>query len=284
MIRLGLIGTEIDYGPATSRLQNVTLVPDGNECDAVVIHSEAPDREERWRQAINDGKHLLVEMPIASTREMGESLVQSCQESGLHLMAGNAKRFLPSVQAVKEVLSAGKLGQPGLIRIHDWATNDTKNQSLLARLISEVDLAVWLFGARPTEIYAAGRVEDHHYVQVHLGFPEGGMAMIDSAVLPTSKPYYSVSLIGSTGAAYADDHHNAQLLYQTDQPTALTTPQSNHHRIAQLQAFADAIAQNVEPPITGQEGCLALEITELALESLKTTKPAHLKGESYELV
>ncbi|MDA1274542.1 MAG: hypothetical protein O2960_10905 [Verrucomicrobia bacterium] len=48
----------------------------------------------------------------------------------------------------------------------------------------------------------------------HLGFPNGGMAIIDvAACRPSPHPYYSMHLIGSAGAAYADDHHNAHLLF-----------------------------------------------------------------------
>ena len=40
------------------------------------------------------------------------------------------------------------------------------------------------------------------------------MALIDCAqTLPQGDGYFSLSLIGSTGAAYADSHHNRQLLY-----------------------------------------------------------------------
>ena len=149
------------------------------------------------------------------------------------------------------------------LRIHSWNINN--RESILSQLVCEIDLALWLFGKAPTEIYAVGN-EEQHYIQVHLGFSKGGMALIDSAVLPSGSPYYSLSVIGSTGAAYADDHHNMQLLYQPNDPSALKTTQGNSHQLTQIQAFVDALIEDVEPPITGNEAYLALQITESAIE------------------
>ena len=51
------------------------------------------------------------------------------------------------------------------------------------------------------------------YVHVHLGFPEGGMALMDDAqTLSGGDGCFSLSMIGSTGAAYANDLFHLVLL------------------------------------------------------------------------
>src|SRR5205085_8908378 len=122
--------------------------------------------------------------------------------------------------------------------------------ALPAELFDEIDLACWLFGQPPSEVYAAGRPPD--YAQLHLGFPGGGMALIDYArTLPPGDAYFSLSLIGSAGAAYADDHHNMQLLFGRGHPRALNTGQGDGRLLAQLQEFVTAVAENREPSATG---------------------------------
>ena len=121
-------------------------------------------------------------------------------------------------EGMLDQLRSRKLGEPGLLRVHRWRQAETETHilsksSTAALLFGDIDLALRIFGETPTEIYAIGR-DDHAYVQVHLGFSNGGMAILDFARgLPSGQGYNSVSLIGSTGAAYADDHHNSHLLF-----------------------------------------------------------------------
>ena len=56
---------------------------------------------------------------------------------------------------------------------------------MVRNLSADIDLAIWLFGGLPTEVYATGRRVSHggidqpDYVQVHLGFEGDGMSVID---------------------------------------------------------------------------------------------------------
>ena len=70
-------------------------------------------------------------------------------------------------------------------------------------------------------------------------FPEGGMALIDCsrALQPSCDPYFSLTVIGSTGAAYADDHHNTNLLYKGITRGLPVTFEENWLRL-QLESFA----------------------------------------------
>src|SRR5206468_777892 len=106
----------------------------------------------------------------------------------------------------------------------------------------QLDLAKWIFGGAPTEIFVLGRIGQNDtlrgadYVQVHLGFPRGGMALVCVArSLPAGDAYDSLSLIGSTGAAYADDHYQSHLLYRGSAPAALKTGEGIMGLTAQLR-------------------------------------------------
>ena len=70
------------------------------------------------------------------------------------------------------------------------------------------------------------------------------MALIDySDDLPPGDGYTSLSLIGSSGAAYADDHQNAQLVYRGGHPQALGVDEGGREHLALVQAFVDGIEQ-----------------------------------------
>ena len=80
-------------------------------------------------------------------------------------MAGNLARFAPAGATVREALDAGELGVPGLLRIHCWEPLTTGSWALLRKeqggtvvrsLTADIDLAIWIFGSLPTEVYATG--------------------------------------------------------------------------------------------------------------------------------
>ena len=274
-----------------------------DEFDAVVIHSTSRLHAEQVEQAAVAGKHVLVETPLALTTERADSVIEACRSAGVCLMAGQALRFLPSVQAVHASLHAGQLGAAGLLRIHNWkplhmansppaaSGTDPAEPSLSREVVREIDLANWCFQELPTHVYAIGRrqkqtdAESPDYVQLHLGFPEGGMAIVDySATLPQGANYFSLSLIGSDGAAYVDDHHDTHLLYRGGAPEGLTTGRGTGHFIDQLQEFVSAVTQGREPSVTGADGRTAVLVAEAAAESISSGRAAKLAGGRYELV
>ncbi len=224
------------------------------------------------RQIIQAGKHLLVQSPIAPSTGEADQLISACNDQ-VCLMVGQDARFDPSIQVVRQSIDAGQIGEPGLLRIHHWDGTSSPRCDTLERIIREIDLANWMFGHLPNYVYTIGRRESNgrpEYIQVHLGYGEG-MALIDYATLPTGNAdYYSLSVIGSTGAAYKDDHHNMQLLYRGDHPTAIKTDIGQANVLAQLQEFIDSINERRDPASTAKDGRAAIQVAEATIESMQT--------------
>ena len=201
MIRLAVIsGHASRWQAVAARLRGVALdvaptwdaLPAG---DVVLFEGPDADGIERCLQA---GKYVFTLADIGLTLQ-----------ANAHLSIVNPDRYLPSRQLIRQQLDAGKLGEPGLIRIHRW-------EPTIAAQGRDLDLVLWYMGKSPTVVYA---IETPAFTQVHLGFPNGAMALLDHAhCLPVGDTYYCLSLIGSAGAAYADDHQNVQLVYSGSTP------------------------------------------------------------------
>jgi predicted dehydrogenase len=203
-------------------------------------------------------------------------------------MASRSLRFVPSAMAIKQSLAAEQLGIPGLVRIHCWQPHvETEENNALKRIAhfssSAIDLAIWLFQAIPISVYSVtgmpkGQAFD--YVQLHLGFPDGGMALMDiSNTLPAGDAYLSMSLIGSQGAAYADDHHNKQLLFRGREPAALHTAEGVEDRLlAELQEFVDAISEQREPTVRGDDARAVLTVCQAAVQSIEAGRAVQLEA------
>ncbi|MEC7882035.1 MAG: Gfo/Idh/MocA family oxidoreductase [Verrucomicrobiota bacterium] len=231
--------------------------------DAIVIDADPITAKRLAKVAMESGKAVLF-------GEIGEECA-SMNETDTLLMPAHPWRFIPSIQAVKRSVDSGKLGNPGLLRIHRWLPEDSVALSASERIMPDVDLACWLFGNLPESVWSLQSAINKDYIQFHLGFSNGGMAMIDLvASLPAGGDYYSLTMIGSTGAAYADDHHNMNLLYNGGKPNAIRTNQGQAELVQQLQEFVNAIEEKRKMSVTLADTCRAIQVVGQVLESANT--------------
>jgi myo-inositol 2-dehydrogenase/D-chiro-inositol 1-dehydrogenase len=271
--------------------------------DAVLIQAPLESRADLVLQAAAAGKHVLVEGPLAASTDLANQAITACETAAVHLMVGHEMRFLPSNMAVAQALKSGRLGEPALLRIHHWLpadttatfpqdpTGDAYRAVTIGHLAGEIDLANWLFQGLPTRVYGKARcsstvqsdspsgtqMKDRDYFQLHLAYPCDGMALIDrSTALPAGADYFSLSLIGTTGAAYADDHNNMHLAYRGGPPTAIRGVQGDGHLLTQVQEFVDAIHEDRDPVVTGRDGQAAIRVAETAIESMMNGRPVLL--------
>jgi hypothetical protein len=213
------------YRAMAGRSRKLQVIDDMTACAALI--TDEPDAALNTAAA---GKSVIV---INSLNVASDTRAQLASTG----CAAPARdwRFQPSIREVKRALDDGKLGETGLLRIHCWQAKQKSQDDHLAR---ELDLALWMFGSRPTEIYA---VERTGYLQAHLGFQHGGMAIIDlHDDIPADNAYYSLSLIGSTGAGYADDQHNTNLLMDVKGSRALAPSESHMDLAHMIESFVDA--------------------------------------------
>jgi predicted dehydrogenase len=197
-------------------------------------------------------------------------------------MWGQPFRFLPSVQTVKASLTAGQLGEPGLVRIHHWqsqAAGDARHA-----MLAQLDLACWLVGLPPTVLFAQARQPNANegraidYLQVHLGFAEDRMAIIDcSTSLTAGSPYYALSVIGSSGAVYADDHRNMQLHFGGEQVQAIPSAQGDLALRAMLEEYLAAVSESRLPSCGDADWKRASQLLTAAEESLRTGQSVSLQ-------
>lgn len=69
-------------------------------------------------EALERGKHVLVEKPIASTLEEADRMINLARERGVRLMVAHNHIFNPVVARAKELLDAGAIGRPHLAKAY----------------------------------------------------------------------------------------------------------------------------------------------------------------------
>ena len=268
MIHVALSGVdEATCREITLRLRGALVLPFDathgghaatDACDAVAfVGPKSPDVSDLQR-IVAAGKHMLLATETILSMEWVETLIDHSRLNGVQVMVTNPDHALPSRQLIKQQLfDAFNLGNVGLIRIHRWesspANRDLDSTRLPAPLVRDMELAMWLMDFFPNLIYAVERTSDDQEgnsvgsIQVHLGCSGGGMVLVDyTDGLPAGDGYQSLTVIGSAGAAYADDHQNQQLVYGGGCARAMPTGEGVLALVTLVQKFVDELRKQNE--------------------------------------
>jgi UDP-2-acetamido-3-amino-2,3-dideoxy-glucuronate N-acetyltransferase len=97
-------GTVKHYGRVEDCLRDPNV-------SAVAIATPAVSHSEMVRSALQAGKDVFVERPMALTVRDGQELVRYATDTNRILMVGNALRFHPAVGKLRDMIDAGELGR-----------------------------------------------------------------------------------------------------------------------------------------------------------------------------
>ncbi len=186
---------------------------------------------------------------------------------------------------------------------HDFCTNE-----LPIAFVQDLDVTMWLMGSRPKTVFAISTdthspgpcgLEDSLRIGnppthegsgyeasdnigsgngggaatcvVHCGFVNEGMAQWDFSLRPSSAELYeSLTILGSLGAAYSDDHTNRQLRFRGDRAEAFGSDEGCRALANLLQQFIDDSLAKTDLATSIQDWCDALKLSELIRKSLDT--------------
>jgi predicted dehydrogenase len=196
--------------PAARPTTDVNNLFEDASIDAVYISTPVSTHFDLVQRALDSGKHVLVEKPLATTVEQAEALATLAAAKGLTLMVGHTFVFSPPVRKVKELIDAGVIGP-----IY-YVETTRVNLGLFQKDVSVLwdlgphDLSIlnyWL-GEVPIRVSARGRsflgeaLEDVAFVT--LEFPSGILAQVQISWLAPSK-LRRTSVVGRERMVVYDD-------------------------------------------------------------------------------
>ena len=83
----------------------------GEKADVCVVATPNSLHAPQTLDAFAAGMHVLVEKPMAGTREAAREMIDAAKTAGKYLMIGMNQRLMPAHVAAKEILDSGKLGK-----------------------------------------------------------------------------------------------------------------------------------------------------------------------------
>ena len=192
---------------ATTRFEDI-LEDDG--VDAVVVATPVPTHADLARNALEAGKHVFVEKPMALAAEDAEELVALADERGLVLMPGHLLLYHPGVAKLKELVDSGELGE--ILYVYgnrvNLGTIRRDENALWSLGVHDLSVILHLLEEEPTDLSAHGEsflkpnVED--VVFCYLRFPSGKTAHMHLSWLDPHK-MRRMTVVGKDKMAVFDD-------------------------------------------------------------------------------
>jgi predicted dehydrogenase len=213
--------------PATATTDWEALVADP-AIEALLISSTPEDLHHPMaKAALEAGKHVLLEKPIALTLDEADELIALAESNGLKLTIGYSQRFNAKQAAVKRAVAAGELGTISSILVSRHITRSlgakisgrTKLSPAAMEATHDLDFAFWcLEPRRPVRVYSQNAwgvraetlgVPDTQYVVVTMD--DGAVVVIGAGMsVPPGYPNQSttwIEVLGTDGAMLVDASH-----------------------------------------------------------------------------
>lgn len=162
------------------------------------------------RRAIEAGKHLFVEKPLAMDSQQGEELIALAEAADRRLMIGHILHYHPAFVALADLVAAGKLGRILSCVSHrmDLGRIRREEDALWALGTHDVSMILRLMGGAPDRVAATGGWHTHSTIadttHVAMDFASGASAEIRVSWLHPFKEQKMV-VIGEGAMAVFDD-------------------------------------------------------------------------------
>jgi UDP-2-acetamido-3-amino-2,3-dideoxy-glucuronate N-acetyltransferase len=139
----------------TGSLNAVLATPD---IDAVVLATPAALHYLQVKQALEAGKHVFVEKPLALHHSEGRELVELAEAKGLVLMVGHILEYHPAVALLKDIIQRGELGNVHYMYSNRLNLGKVRQEENILWSFAPHDISVIcsLIGDEPIEVNASG--------------------------------------------------------------------------------------------------------------------------------
>jgi UDP-N-acetylglucosamine 3-dehydrogenase len=241
------------------------------EVEAVSICTPTVTHARLTREALQAGKHVLVEKPMATKLFEAEELVRLSEKEGLVLAVGLVERFNPAVTETLRLVKDGCVGQ--LLTVH--ASRLSRRPDRVGDVgvvkdlaMHDVDVVTTVLGAQPVSVFSCCGSLSHSfedYAHLSLIYDGAASGFVEANWL-TPRKVRRLTVTGSEGVIRVE--YLSQLVSVERLNEFKRIDNGYREPLAlELRDFVDAVLDDRKPTVTGVDGVNALKICEAALRS-----------------
>ncbi|PYV19461.1 MAG: gfo/Idh/MocA family oxidoreductase [Acidobacteria bacterium] len=236
------------------------------------LHAETASR------AFARGVDVLLEKPITRSVEEADRIIRQAEEAGRILQVGHVERFNPGVVAAKAAAR-----NPLFFEVHRLGVFSARSLDVdvvFDLMIHDLDLVLWMTGARPAEVRAVGLPVLSDKVDIanaRVEFSNGAVANLTASRVSTEKvrkfryfqPYEYVSI---------DFTRRDALVLSVERDPSADGPRVGFRKLetetreplrAELEAFVESVRTRRPPLVGGREGREALALADQVMNCIE---------------
>lgn len=187
------------------------------EIDVVCVVTAEAEHAAPVRAALESGKHVIVEKPLATRLDEADALIAAAAMARRQLLVGHLLRFAPLYRGIAERVHAGQLGD--IVSLHTRRNRPgqavaryRRTHPILETGILDVDAMLWLTRSRVVRVSAVTRTVNPgptpDLVWGILEFASGAVGVLETSWLaPVAGGVFAddaLSIVGSRGTARID--------------------------------------------------------------------------------
>jgi predicted dehydrogenase len=250
---------------------------DDETLDAVVIATPLVTRGALALQALERGKHVFVNAPMALDGRECDRLLTAAAARDRRLHTGDPVLFQPAVQRLGALVKSGELGELFYLRSCCHGAGDSVEGVLWDHGVPAVTLVLALLADEAIEVSCSGgsfrgaSVPDVAFCQ--LRFATGIQAQITLSSLEPDEAH-ELTAVGSSGMAQLDALHPHEPLRLTDLESGAGDAQIPRFRAsdplnAESEEFIAAVRSRDAGRASGRLGAAVVSVVEALAESLE---------------
>jgi myo-inositol 2-dehydrogenase/D-chiro-inositol 1-dehydrogenase len=271
----------------------------GRDIDAVLIASSTDTHADWIERCAAAGKPVLCEKPLDLDARRASACVKAAQQAGIALYLGFNRRYDPSFMRLKREIAGGAIGALETLHIisRDPAPPPVeyiKRSGGLFRdmMIHDLDMARWLLGAEPVEVFARGSAlvdagigaaGDVDTAMVMLRTQRGQLCQIANSRRCSFGYDQRIEAFGSQGMVRADNHTATSVTlagtngFNTEPALPFFLERYADAYRLELDDFINALSDKRVELATGHDGLRALMLADAAQRSLNTGTPVAME-------
>jgi len=258
--------------------------------DSVIICTTTSSHEPILRQALNHGKHVFCEKPLASTSEATVTCYEDAKKHGKVLFCSFNRRFDPAIIELRNHVQKGDIGNVMLIKSCS-RDSPTPTEAYLKTcghffhdcFIHDIDFFCWILGSYPESVYAEGYALNPNIKErgdidngvITMKFPNSIISVSDISRYGVHGYHQTIEVHAEKAVISSENQREKGIHYADNNGTTLSPikfsfPQRyNESYHGALVTFIDAIDGKVTIDITKQSTVRASEVADACEISLK---------------
>ena len=268
------------------------------EVEAVVICSPTDTHAAYIVEAAKAGKHIFCEKPVDLSLKVIKDAIDVVKKAGVKFMIGFNRRFDPNFLKIKQMVAAGKIGKPHILKITSRDPNPPSAEyaassggMFMDMTIHDFDMARYITGSEVTEVYARasvlvdpaiGKAGDVDTAIITLTFANGAIGVIDNSRKAVYGYDQRVEIFGSEGMVNADNNYPENHHYFSADgvhgslPLNFFMDRYLESYANEMKIFCEAVLENKPLPVSGDDGIMSVAVAVAAKKSHLENRPVKI--------